>query len=292
MTFRHLRILIKVCETGSTTKAAKQLFISQPSVSLAISELEKYYGIQIFNRISKRFYLTEVGKNFLNYATHIIELYDQMENEFKNSDQIGLFRIGSSVTIGNHLLPTYLAQLKEKHPEVEFKVFINNSTTIEKYVLENIVDIALIEGVVHNEQLIRHEFKKDELEFICSPKHPFANKKMKLSQLQNEQILLREKGSAARDIFDAVMMRENIKIDPSWESVSNPAILNAVSLNLGISILPSFLIKEDIINHKITTFEVSNLDLTRSFSIIYHKNKFIAGSMKEFIEICKDEKCG
>ena len=79
MTLRHLRIFVAVCETGSMTAAASQLFIAQPSISLAVSEMEEYYGVKLFDRISRKLYLTENGRRALQYARHIIDLLDEME---------------------------------------------------------------------------------------------------------------------------------------------------------------------------------------------------------------------
>ena len=89
MTFRHLKIFVTVCETGSMTAAASQLFIAQPSISLAISEMEDYYGVKLFDRISRKLYLTENGRRALQYARHIIDLLDEMEQGVRDVDAMG-----------------------------------------------------------------------------------------------------------------------------------------------------------------------------------------------------------
>ena len=105
MTLRHLRIFVAVCETGSMTAAASQLFIAQPSISLAVSEMEEYYGVKLFDRISRKLYLTENGRRALQYARHIIDLLDEMEQGVKDLDTVGQLRGGTSITIGTYLLP-------------------------------------------------------------------------------------------------------------------------------------------------------------------------------------------
>lgn len=114
MTLRHLRIFVAVCETGSMTAAASQLFIAQPSISLAVSEMEEYYGVKLFDRISRKLYLTENGRRALQYARHIIDLLDEMEQGVKDLDTVGQLRVGTSITIGTYLLPHYVRQLKER----------------------------------------------------------------------------------------------------------------------------------------------------------------------------------
>lgn len=116
MTLRHLKIFVTVCETNSVTKAGEKLYIAQPSISLAISELESYYGIKLFDRIGKRLQITEAGKNFLQYAAHIVGLFEEMESKVRNFDTIGVLRVGASIAIGNFLLPKYVVEFKKKPP--------------------------------------------------------------------------------------------------------------------------------------------------------------------------------
>jgi len=193
MTLRHLKIFVTVCETGSTTAAGEKLHIAQPSISLAISELEDYYGIKLFDRIAKRLYITEAGKKFLQYATHIVGFFEEMEREIKNFDATGIIRIGASITIGNYLLPGYITRFKKIHPQMDVKVIIDNSEKIQQYILSNQIDIGLIEGIVYSPYIAEHKFRDDELVMVCGNAHPFANQKnVEISKLQNESFILRE----------------------------------------------------------------------------------------------------
>ena len=145
MNLRLLRIFVAVCKEGSMTKAGQKLFIAQPTVSLAISKLERYYGVTLFDRLSKRLYLTDTGRELLSYAQHILLMFDEMESRAKNRNNSGTLHIGSSVTIGNCLLPGLLKILAENRPGVAVKVQIDNSERIEQAVLDNHVDLGLIE---------------------------------------------------------------------------------------------------------------------------------------------------
>lgn len=288
MTIRHLKIFVAVCETGSTTTAGEKLHIAQPSISLAISELEDYYGIKLFDRIAKRLHITEAGKNFLQYATHIVSLFEDMEKEVKNYDVTGIIRIGTSITIGTYLLPKYIKEFKKIHPNMDVKVFIDNSDQIQQYVLSNQIDVGIIEGACHSPYIIENKFHNDELILICANNHPFAQKNnIDLSQLKNENLILRETGSAGREIFESIMTARGIKIYPSWESTSTHAIVNAVKLNLGISILPYLLVEEFINRKEISQFQLKGIRFKRSFSVIHHQNKFLTKSAKNFIALCK-----
>lgn len=288
MTLRHLKIFVTVCETGSTTAAGEKLHIAQPSISLAISELEDYYGIKLFDRIAKRLYITEAGKKFLQYATHIVGLFEEMEREIKNFDATGIIRIGASITIGNYLLPGYITRFKKIHPQMDVKVIIDNSEKIQQYILSNQIDIGLIEGIVYSPYIAEHKFRDDELVMVCGNAHPFANQKnVEISKLQNESFILRESGSAVREIFDSTMTSLGIKILPAWESTSTQAIIRAVQANLGISVLPYLLVKDSLNRKEISQFHIDGIRFQRSFSVIYHQNKFLTESAKDFIALCK-----
>ena len=107
MTLRHLRIFVTVCETGSMTAAAQILYIAQPAISLAVSEMEEHYKVRLFDRISRRLYLTDSGRQALEYARHIIALFDEMEQGVRGGQAAKELRIGTSITIGSCLLPGY-----------------------------------------------------------------------------------------------------------------------------------------------------------------------------------------
>src|SRR5690554_380974 len=105
MTFRHLKIFIAVCDTLNMTAAAKSLYMSQPAVSQAIGELEDYYGVRLFERLSRKLYLTQAGEKLLGYARHMIRMNEDIEKEMKSLQETGLIRLGASVIIGATVLP-------------------------------------------------------------------------------------------------------------------------------------------------------------------------------------------
>ena len=110
MTLRHMKILVEVYRQNSVTKAAQALHLSQPSVSLALRELEDYYGVTLFERVGRRISPTECGREFYGYAVHVVSLMDELETRMRNWDAIGTVRIGATVTIGTYLLPELVRQ--------------------------------------------------------------------------------------------------------------------------------------------------------------------------------------
>ena len=289
MTLRHMRIFVAVCETGSVTAAAEKLYLSQPAVSLAIHELETHYGVRLFDRISRKLYRTAAGNRLLDYAVHISALFEEMEREIQNWDRLGALRIGSSITIGAALIPKAVSLYSQQYPDVEIKMVIDNSQIIERKVLANQVDFALLEGAVHDPNLIAEDFAHDQMVLVASPSHPLAAEPLPLSmeQLKHQRFLLRERGSGVRELFESVLLAHDISIEPTWESINAESIVEAVAQGLGVTVLPLSLVEKDVAGGRLVVLPVEGLDFHRKLKIVYHKNKYLSHSAQVFLDLCR-----
>ena len=137
MTLRHMKIFTAVFRHSNITKAADELHLAQPSVSVAVKELEEYYGIRLFERFGRRIFPTETAKEFYGYALHIVSVFEEMEKKIRNWDTLGVIRIGASITIGTHILPRLLKQYQALFPELRTEVTIKTSSVIEQNILDN-----------------------------------------------------------------------------------------------------------------------------------------------------------
>lgn len=287
MTLRHLKIFISVCREKSITLAAKKLYISQPAVSNAIKDLETYYGTPLLDRISKKLYLTEAGTTVYQYAIHINSLFEELECSVKSSEAIGQLKIGSSITIGTHFIPNYVREFSERFPNIQTYVTIDSSDVIEKLVLDNELDFALIEGIVHSENIISKDFIKDELIVICDLNNPLLKKvNVSVTDLSSQRFLMREKNSGTRELAESILSLHNISLKPLWESSSTEAIIQGVSKGIGISILPMQLVKDYIEKNKVAKINVNGVTFCRQYHIIYHKNKYLTPISLEFMKLC------
>ena len=176
-----MKIFVTVYQHSSVTKAAGKLHLAQPSVSLAVKELEEYYGIRLFERIGRGISPTEAGSEFYSYALHIVSLFEDMEKKIKNWDTLGTIRIGTSITIGTHILPSLIKSYQEEFPSLRVEAVVNNSGLIEQYVLDNTIDLGLIETQPEHAEIQAVPFMEDQLCAILSssgrPKlrDPFPN---------------------------------------------------------------------------------------------------------------------
>lgn len=289
MTMRHIHIFLAVCECGNNlTKAAEKLFMAQPAVTLAIKELEKYYGVNLFDRIGKRLYLTEAGKQFQQYALRISTLFDDMEKGLKNWDSFGVLRVGASITIGSQFMPSYVEAFSSLYPNVDVRVLIGTSEMIEKKLINNELDLALDESSVHQDHLVAEAYMEDYLSVISPARSPFyPGQTMTLNEFKKQRLLLREHGSGTREIIEQVMARHNIKLDPAWEAMSTTALVNAVIRGLGLSIVPRRMVSGPLEKGLIYALDIDDLEFKRCFYIVYHRDKLLSKSIQRFIHLCK-----
>lgn len=286
MKLRHLNIFITVCEHQNMTLAAKALYLSQPSVSQAISELESFYDVKLFERLNRRLYITSAGEKLLYYARHITNLTEQAKKELSEFGTSGTLRVGASLTIGTYLLPKLITTFREQMPTIELFTVVDNTNVIEHMLLKDEIDIGLVEGPVHSPNLIEQYIQTDHLVLIASPKHPISQKaNHTAADLQGLRFIVREAGSGTRLIFENSMQAAGI----SWEIAgwyhSTETIKQAVRANLGLAVVPQISIEEDLKMGWVVLLDVQDIQLTRKFNFIYHKQKFFTPAMDHLVSL-------
>ncbi|WP_394968346.1 LysR family transcriptional regulator [Candidatus Allofournierella merdipullorum] len=290
MTIRHINIFLAVCEAGqNTTKAAEQLHMSQPAVSLAIRELEEYYGVALFDRIGRRLCITEAGKRFWEYASHISTMFDDMEKTLRDWEHLGVLQVGASITVGSRFLPGYVKTFLSQHPGLEIRAQIASTEVLTGKLMANELDFALVEGVPRHPSLVSEDYMEDHLAVICPAGGPFQQgETITVEQFRAQRFLLREKGSGTREEFDRVTEQAGFSVSPAWEAMSTTALVNAVIEGLGVSVLPQRLIVGAVERGLVVSVNVEGLDFRRQFRIIYHKDKFLPAVAREFLAHCRD----
>lgn len=289
MTLRHLIIFIKVYENLSFTKAGKQLYMAQPAVSLAIKEIEEYYKLKLFDRIGRQIYPTDNAKNIYDYAINIVKLFSQMEEEVQHWEEKGEIKIGGTLTISSYIFPIVIQQLREKYPHLKIRLYVNNYIELEKYIIENKIDIALIETDIHNDNIIKVPFMKDHMVTFVNTAHPLLSKEtITLADLSDYPYYLREAGSSVTRIVSGIFALHQIPLFIGMESTSNDAIIKNVEASDGIGTLSYMLVKEELERHKIKEIKIKELNIKRNYHIIYHKNKYISKISRDFFNMCID----
>ena len=287
MTLRHFRIFVAVCDSMNMTAAAQSLFMSQSAISQAISELEKYYDVRLFERLSRKLYLTQAGEKLLSYARHMLRMNVEVEKDMKSLHETGSIRIGASVTVGANVLPKLVSAFKQLNPEASIEVFEDNTQQVEKLILHDKIDIGLVEGETTSPDIVNTPFMDDELVLICGAAHRFAGLSMiEPHELEKEDFIIREKGSGTRKTFEDVMTANKLSWKVTWTCNNADTIKTAVAQGLGVSVISKRAVEKEAVLGTLCTKSINGIWFDRKFKIAYHKNKYLTDPMKKFINLC------
>lgn len=290
MTLRHMRIFQKIYETQSVTRAAEALHMTQPAVTRALQELEKYYGLRLFERLNRRLTVTEAGRRMYDYALHLTETFDTMEKSLRDWERQGVLRVGASVSLGCSLLPQLARTFQEEHLGVEVRVRIANGELLRRDLLENRLDLALLEGEENGADLMLTPFAAGEMALIVPPGHPLARAGgATLAQAAAYPLLLRETGSATRRFLDQLLMSRGLAVQPVWESASTQALLSAVREGLGITLVPWALARQTVLRGEAERCPVTDAELIRRRYVAWHPSKYVTGTMRAFVNLCMEQ---
>lgn len=298
LSLRHFIIFKTVSETGNFTKAAAKLYITQSAVSHTIRELEEYTGTVLFDRLSKRVQLTANGKLLLEEVAPILAACESLDKRIGHMDQKAPLHIVSSITIASFWLPQVLQKLKEQLPDTPVNVTVVSAAEAVKILGAGEADVAFVEGAEPQGPFSCCHFAEDELKIVCAPEYfeggletepgtPDMTKltvRLNLSEFCNENLLLREVGSAIRDTLDSQLFLLGHTVHPRWVSVNSTALLKAAKAGLGIAVLPEELVREELAAGRLAEVRVEGLTLKNDFIAVWHKDKYMTPSLKILLE--------
>lgn len=287
MTLRHLTIFRAVCQTESITLAAEHLNMTQPAVSLAVRELEDFYGVQLFERMNRRIYITEAGRTLLQYADTILSQYAESVQVLQEARHRGSCRFGVHVTFGETVLPSLLRRLAEQLPDITVRAFVTNTRENEEMLLRNELDFAVIDNVKGLEALRTVPLGKEEMAVVCRPDHRSGNS-ITLEELAGERLLLREKGSGTRDSIDTVFGTAGLTVSAFLDSSSTYALLSCAKEGQGVTILPRSLTAEALREGTLKELSVADGAFFRRYYLAHHKNKYLTDSVRQVVQILQD----
>lgn len=218
MTLEQLRIFIAVAKHLHFTRAAEELYITQPAVSAAVNSLEKEYEVKLFHRVGRHIEITEAGKFLEIEAQKIIAQVISMERGLQelNSFQRGELRLGSSLTIGNYWLPDRINRFKQHYPRITIHCSLGNAEEICDKTASGIVDIGLITGSIKNSLrsvLMQQVVGSDRWQIVVGKNHPWYNRKtISADEIMTSSWIIQEPGSGIREVFETTL--EQLGVDP------------------------------------------------------------------------------
>ncbi len=283
MTIRHLKTFCAVCEEGGITRAAEKLCVAQPSVSQTIGELERYYGVSLFDRVGRRLVLTPEGERLRVKAQEAIASFSEFEEAARDTNARHVIRIGSSVTAGQMVLPRLITAIETTLDRAECRATADSAAAVEQLVEEGSLDFALVEGSV-SRALAAEAVFSDRLMAVCSAGMKIKNT-LSPAELVSLPLLLRRRGSASRDLLDERLSALGLKAQPKLSSSSNSVLLAAAREGLGVAVLPEALVAADLSAGRLKEVRIQGLELSRRWFAVRRQDKKFTPAQQQAYEL-------
>lgn len=292
VTLHQLKIFLTLARLKSFTRAAQELHLSQSSVSVQLHQLERFLNCKLVEQIGKRTFLTAAGQILEQYARKIFVLIDESKQAFNDLKglQQGSIHIGASTTPGTYLLPRILGEFKAQYPRIDVTMEIGNSREIQDKVLRNDLDLGFIGGQIIPKEIISKPYLMDELVLISGRKGPLRSKgkTVSLKELEGQSFIMRERGSATREVIETSLKDHGFKMNIAMELGSPEAVKQAVEAGLGLSFVSKFSILNEIAGQRLIMYKVKNILFQRPLLIVYHKDKQLFKAVLAFLEVAKN----
>ncbi len=287
MNLGQLKIFYLTSKTGSLSKAAEELNITQPAVTKGIQRLQEYYEIKLFNRFGKKLVLTDVGNALYKIAEKVFDLEIHAEDtirEFLDQKQ-GHIRIDASESFGSYYLPSIVNPVSKEHPNVRFSVNILPSVLVVENVANLNNDIGFISFPIENEKVICREILEDYMVFIAPVSHPLVDKKrLTYMDLSGQPMIVHEKGSFSYQVTQHFLTKNKVNFIISLEFSSNRAIIKAVEDGLGIALVSKNIVSDHLQIKKLAVLPFPGPPITRKYYIVHHKDKYFSEVLNQLIK--------
>ena len=278
MDFR-LKVFYTVASRLSFTKAATELFITQPAVSKHIQELEEQYQIKLFERNGSKISLTNAGEVLLKHAKNIFDLYRDISFDMSTfiSQRSGTLRLGASTTISQYIIPPLLALFHQKMQDVKVSLINGNTEQIENALLKREIEIGIVEGQSKNKSIKYTPFLKDELVLVCNSQNPLVHiDTLDHVALKEMRFLMREQGSGTLEVIEHALKPLKLKVSDlqiEMQLGSTESIKSYLMNSNCVAFISIHAIKKELLNKELIILDVQDLSIERYFYIITLQGK-------------------
>ncbi|WP_229106836.1 LysR substrate-binding domain-containing protein [Paenibacillus sp. 1001270B_150601_E10] len=288
--FELLKMFITVAEQRHFSRAADILHLTQPTVSMRIRQLEEQIGVTLFERSPKRVELTPAGHIMLKHARDSVQSMEQalQDVERLSKEVTGELTIGASFTIGEYLLPYWIATFSELFPNVQIRVSIKNTNDIVQDVYDHLLDGGFVEGRVRRKDMQIKRFAEDDLVLVAGTTHPLAiYSTVQLEQLGRETWIVREPGSGTRSYSDQFMEQHDLEITKLFEFGSNQGVKEAVRAGLGLAILSKHVVSRELESGELRALHVIGEKFVRPLTIVERKGNVPSLAWEQLLHVAQ-----
>lgn len=296
MNLKQLEAFVQVAEGGSFSKAAKALYLTQPTVSAHIASLEKELNVRLFVRNTKEVSLSNDGKDLYKYARQIIDLEKKIDERFGGEDtDKHCITIAASTIPAQYLLPRALMRFNEKYPDEQIKIIETDSAKVVMQIVDHMVDVGFTGTVLEKKHCKYIPFYKDELVIITPNTEKYRRIRRAhpddIDWILEEHVILREEGSGTRK--EAKKQLKQAGVNPAdldvIASIENQeTIKRSVSQGMGISILSRLATEDETREGYMLSFPIPKADKGRNINLVYNKNYQMSRSAERFIKVVKE----
>ncbi|BAF59529.1 MAG: LysR family transcriptional regulator [Syntrophothermus sp.] len=294
MNLKQLEAFLLVAELQSFTKAARQLYMSQPAVSFQIKALEEDLQVALFQRGDKKVILTEAGRLLYPEAKQMLKHYQKIKVGLDDLRDLkkGHLVVGASTIPGEYLLPLLIGKFKEKYPGIKITLKVSGSGQVGQWVREREIDLGITGAFIEGESLECRPWIDDQLVLIVNPSHRWASLgAVQASELKNEPMIMREHDSGTRRTIEKKLKECNLsleKIPQGMELGSTRAVITAVEAGLGVSIVSRYAAREALELGRVKEVQVTGLNMNRSLYQVRHKQGIEGFAIRAFTEFIND----
>jgi DNA-binding transcriptional LysR family regulator len=284
----QLKIFHTVARSGSFSRAAAELKISQPSVSIQVGDLERQFGVELFEQAGKSVRMTEAGRILDDYAGRILSLIEETRRAIDEVKGLrrGRLQIGATPTPGAYLLPGLLSRLRGQYPHLELALRIAGTRRIQEMLLQRELDLGVVGWRVTFPDLEAVSIAVDELVLVTAPGHRFASMPaVGVRDLAGERFVLRERGSGNREVLDDALHRVGTHITPAMELEGTEMVKQAVAADLGVSILSRWAVEMDVAAGRLRIVPVEGLRIERDILLVYHRERRLPHMAQAFVDM-------
>ncbi|HEY5994979.1 MAG TPA: LysR family transcriptional regulator [Gallionellaceae bacterium] len=291
LTLRQLQVFESVARHLSHSKAAAELFLSQPAVSMQIRQAEETIGLALFEQVGKKLYLTEPGRELLHYSRLILQQLDEMEGVFSEMKGLARGRLNIAVvSSANYFMPQLLAKFFQQHPGIQVSLQVANRDAVVKQLDENRADLAIMGRPPEGTEMQAESFLQNPLVVIAPPSHPLVRlHRIKPAQLARETFLLREPGSGTRGVAERFFADHRIRLPSSMEMDTNEAIKQSVQAGMGLGIISRHSIELELETGRLAILDAEHFPIVRHWYLAHRKNKRLSGAALAFKQFLLDE---
>jgi len=284
LTLRQIRVFEAVARYLNYTRAAEELHLTQPAVSMQVKQLEESLGIALFEQLGKRIHLTEAGTEVLAYARSISQQLDELEGVLNRIKGLSGGRLRISVaTTANYFIPTLLGSFSRRYPDVTVSLDITNRETLLQSLAENTTDLVIMGQPPAEADVEAEAFMDNPLVVVAPPDHPLAGKKkIPLQRLQEETFLVRESGSGTRIAMERFFNERGMKLKTGMEVGSNEAIKQSVQAGLGLGLLSRATLDQELELKRLVVLDIQDFPIMRHWYVVHRRGKRLSAAAEAF----------